>query len=294
MFETVNYQAAAIAVAFTAACSYFDLFNKRNIPEKLLFAFLGASAVASFILNGQELFIQGAMQSVIIAGLGYLAYRAGQLGLADVFVLCSIAIIMPAVNLSADWGYAAISFSVPAVLLVFFVSVISFSYIMATYYFVKVMLAKTQSAKKIQLWLDKKVLFVVAAIVFFVLAHTFANKLIGMDGTKSIIGATFPVLMLFFGLFMPEIKDSMIEDVEVGKLELEDVVAVEKMDGAFVKKHNIGKLIDDKNLMAIKKSGLKRIPVYTGMPPFLPFILIGLLVVILFNNYIAGILLPAL
>ncbi|MFA5105734.1 MAG: prepilin peptidase [Candidatus Micrarchaeia archaeon] len=293
MIEPMNYTAAAIAVIFSAACSYYDLFNRRNIPEKLLWAFLVAAVGASFILNGTDALANGAMQAAIIAVIGYLSYRAGQMGLADVFVLASIAILIPAVNLSADWGYAAVTFSVPAVLLVFFASVISFSYIMAAYYFAKIALgygARRGHAAGIKQ--GKKTVFALGAIGIFALAYLFCAALLGIGAYRSAVAATFPALMFFFALFMPEIKESMVEQVAVGKLELEDVIAVEKMDQKAVQKYGIGRLIDSKNLIAIKKAGLKAVPVYTGMPPFLPFMLLGLLIVILFNGYIAAAFLP--
>ncbi len=295
MFETMNYIAAGIAVLFSIACSYYDLFNKRNIPEKLLWAFLAIAAVASFALNGQDGFVNGAIQAAIIAAIGYLSYRAGQMGLADVFVLCSIALLVPAIDLSIDWGYAAASFSVPAVLLVFFAAVISFSYIMAVYYFYKVVLAgsgKKRPRYAPEIKDGKKALFVAGSILIFIIAYGFSNAIIGIGAAKSAIAATFPVLMFFFAYFMADIKDTMVEDVPVGRLELEDVIAVEKMDPKKTAKYGIGRLIDKDNLIAIKKSGAKSVPVYTGMPPFLPFILLGLLIVILFNGYIAAAFLP--
>ncbi len=291
MFENINIAAAAIAVAFGIACSYYDLFNKRNIPENLLWAFLGIAAVASFAINGQAGFLQGALQAAVIAAIGYVSYKTGQMGLADVFVLCSIALLIPFVSLTADWGYAAFSFAIPAVLLVFFAAVVSFSYIMAFYYFAKVGIAKKKSAGKF-MGIEKRIAFAAGLALIFSVGFLFLSSYLGIDAGKAALASTFPCLLFFFAFFMPDIKDSMIEFVPVSKLELEDVVAVEKLDTALVQKFGIGRLIDEKNIAAIKKSRLKSVPVYTGMPPFLPFLLIGLLIVIFFNAQIAAMFLP--
>jgi len=76
----------------------------------------------------------------------------------------------------------------------------------------------------------------------------------------------------------------MVESVQVSKLQEEDVLALEKMDASLVKKLKLQPLIDGKIILALKKSKVKAVPVYTGMPFFLPYLFLGLLLAVLFGD----------
>ena len=96
--------------------------------------------------------------------------------------------------------------------------------------------------------------------------------------------------LVFFSLFMPEIKASMVEKIPISKLQCEDVMALEQMP-ELAKKLKLSPVISEKAIAALKHAKIKSVPVYTGMPFFLPYLFIGLVFTLLFGDllyYIAA------
>ena len=84
----------AAAVLFTAAAAYFDLFNKKWVPNGLLYGFAAAAVLANVVFWG-PVSIQALAFGVAAFLLAYPLYRMGQLGGADVFAIASIAATVP-------------------------------------------------------------------------------------------------------------------------------------------------------------------------------------------------------
>ncbi|MFA6214710.1 MAG: prepilin peptidase, partial [Candidatus Micrarchaeia archaeon] len=84
-----------VALAFTGAAAYFDMFNRKWVPDALLWGFLGSALLLNVIFFDTALFAQALTAAIIIAALTYALYRMGQLGGADVFVMASIALAVP-------------------------------------------------------------------------------------------------------------------------------------------------------------------------------------------------------
>jgi hypothetical protein len=96
--------------------------------------------------------------------------------------------------------------------------------------------------------------------------------------------------LIFFSLFMPEIKASMASKVPVARLQCEDVLALEQMP-ALSKKLALSPVIGKQTIAALKRAKVKSVMVYTGMPFFLPYLFIGLIFTLLFGDllyYIAS------
>ena len=89
--------------------------------------------------------------------------------------------------------------------------------------------------------------------------------------------------LIFFSLFMPEIKASMVEKIPTSRLQCEDVLALEQMP-LLAKKLKIQPLISEKTIAALKRAKIKSVPVYTGMPFFLPYVFVGLVFALLFGD----------
>ena len=91
------------------------------------------------------------------------------------------------------------------------------------------------------------------------------------------------VSLVFFSLFMPEIKASMVEKIPTSRLQCEDVMALEQMP-ELAKKLKLAPVIDEKAIAALRRAKIKSVPVYTGMPFFLPYLFIGLVFTLLFGD----------
>jgi len=90
----------AIALIGTIIVTYFDIFNNRNIPNNLLYAFLAVAFITSIVFFSSEIFIYSIIQFAIIGILGFGLYKMGQLGGADVF--CALLNCAPPPN-SPHW-----------------------------------------------------------------------------------------------------------------------------------------------------------------------------------------------
>ena len=89
---------------------------------------------------------------------------------------------------------------------------------------------------------------------------------------------------IFFLVFREAINEGITEKVLVSKLPPDgDVLAKEKM-APLMKKLKIGPVIEEKELAILKKAKVKEVWIYSKLPPFLPFVLIGLLASLFFGN----------
>jgi hypothetical protein len=80
--------------------------------------------------------------------------------------------------------------------------------------------------------------------------------------------------------------ESMIVTKNIEQIEPEDVLAIEKINEKTIKKIKLGRLITKEQLERMKRSRIKKWPIF-DLPQFLPFILIGLMLYILFGDFIS-------
>ena len=151
-------------------------------------------------------------------------------------------------------------------------------------------ISKNLSEGKIQFSAKKLAGPLILALVLVVFTSALLTLPFSIPTTYVAIVAFLILSLLFFSLFKDDIKDSMIEMLPVSRLQEEDVLALEKMPPEFVKKLKLQPLMDAKAISAIKKSKVKKVPVYTGMPFFLPYLFIGLLFTVLLGDLLTYIL----
>jgi Flp pilus assembly protein protease CpaA len=267
------------AAAFTGAAAYYDAFNKKWVPDSLLWCFLGTSILLNIIFFEPALFIQAALTAMVVASLTYALYRMGQLGGADVFVMASIALAVPYL----PHPLLAPPQSIPYP---FFLSVLAPTGIA----FIAHMLIRfiPQMSKQVS---HGKVKFTIQklagpAIVLFTLL-VFGTAVSSLPvafppsyfATISFLGGA----LIFFSLFMPEIKASMASKVPVARLQCEDVLALEQMP-SLSKRLSLQPVIGKGTIAALKRAKIKSVIVYTGMPFFLPYLFIGLVFTLLFGD----------
>ena len=61
-----------IAVAFTGAAAYYDLFNKKWVPNWLVYAFLACALAINLVFFEETLFIQAAVFAAVVFAASYL------------------------------------------------------------------------------------------------------------------------------------------------------------------------------------------------------------------------------
>ncbi len=276
----------AAALLFTGAAAYFDAFNKKWVPNYLVYGFLIAALALNIIFFEQQSFTLAVIFGVAAFALTYPLYRLGQLGGADIYILSSIALAIPYLPnaLLAQQQAPPYPFIVSALAPA---GVLFILHMLSRFLpFISNQIAKG----KIALTPAKLAGPALLLLAFAAFATTLSSLPVALPPAYfAILGFLF-VSLLFFSLFKDEIKSSMVEFLPLARLQEEDVLALEQMDKPLVQKLKLPALIDKNAIAALKKSRLKKVPVYTGMPFFLPYLFFGLLITILFGDLLSSLL----
>ena len=261
----------AIALIGTIIVTYFDIFNNRNIPNNLLYAFLAVAFITSIVFFSSEIFIYSIIQFAIIGILGFGLYKMGQLGGADVFVLCSIVLLLPILPTGEET-----LFNFPLALPLLLYGGVAFA-VYSVLYFGKIIMHQKN--------LKPNYIYLALLIPYFIFAFIFLNAPF-FSTIYFMIASLLLLSSIFFLVFRDAIYKGISEKVLVSKLPPDgDVLAKEKM-GPLMKKLKIGPVIEEKELKILKKAKVKEVWIYSQLPPFLPFVLVGLLASLFFGNLI--------
>ena len=269
-----------VAAAFTGAAAYYDMFNKKWVPNWLVYAFLAFALAINIIFFEQALFIQAAIFAALIFAASYLLYKFGQLGGADAYVLAAIAFTLPCLPKPLFAAEQAVPY--PFILSLLIPTGIAFILHMLARFIPYI--SKKISGGKIRFTAKKLIGPCILALVLIIFTSALLALPIAVPPTYVMIVAFLSLALLFFSLFKDEIKESMVEYVATSHLQEEDVLALEQMPPELVKRLNLQPLMDARIISALKKSKMKKVPVYTGMPYFLPYLFFGLLVTVLFGD----------
>jgi Flp pilus assembly protein protease CpaA len=266
-----------IALIGTSTACYYDIFNRKNVPEKFLYFFLGIS-IAINIFN-YSYFFSNTLSTLIAISLIlflFLLYRIGQIGGADVFVIASIYFAMPTISPIFGKESEIYFLNLPSI-----IPIIAFSSIVFLFFlFITKVEYCIKNIKKVKLQSVIEVAIIIFAFSFLLYSLSPIIK------TEFLI---FNLIILFFLCFLILFKDiiseSMIKIKDIKEIEPEDVLAIEKIDEKTVKKLKLNRLITEDQLEKMKKTKIRKWPIF-DLPQFLPFILIGLILYILFGDLI--------
>lgn len=270
------------AVAFTAAAAYFDVFNKKWVPNWLLYGFVASAILLNVVFFEQNLFLQALAFGIAAVIVSYPLYRAGQLGGADVYAYAAIAACIPFLPKPLLAGAQSIPY--PFILSVLAPTGIAFILHMLVRFIPYI---SRQIAKgKVSFTAEKLAAPAIVSFAFCFFIYSLSSLPVSLPGQYLAIVSFLFVALVFFSLFKNDIKDSMVEAVPISSIQEEDVLAIEKMDASLVKKLGLSALVSAKMLSTLRKAKLKKAPVYTRMPFFLPYLLFGLLFTIIFGDLI--------
>ncbi len=278
-WETVRI---LVAVAGVVAGAYYDLFNKKNVPNTFLYGFLAIAFVVNLLAFDPLVSVYAILQAAAVFVLTYfLLYKTGQWGGADGFILTAVALLLPVAPhpvLANPMGGVV---TLPFVASVFFVSGLSFMlWMLVRSLPVAIQAIRTKGVIEQKAWVGAFMI----ALAYFVFSMVVSN--LGVMSSSYFALITGVVLLsVYFVLFMEPIKASMVEWVALKQVEEEDILAVDRMDPALVKKYAVGRLVDSA-LLSRLKSVHSKIPVYKKLPPFIPHLLVGLALSVLFGDVI--------
>ncbi len=279
-------QFEAIRIGISLAClllaTYYDLFNRRNVPVQLTYLMLAAG----FLLNLATLDFNGiiypAAAALAILAVGYLAYRTGQIGGADILIFAALALLLPEAPKSLlSLSSAKLPLSYPFIISIFVLSGL-FSIIgISLTYLPRVFAAVRKGKVKV----SGSSAFSSAAILFcYALVLYMLNTAFGLPAPQMVAVAALVLLTALLILFKDGISESMIEWIPFSRIDNEDVIALDKLDPKLVEKYSLQKVLTPPELAKLKKTGLKKFPIFTGMPPFVPYILLALIFLLIFGD----------
>ncbi len=251
------------------ATSYYDIFNNKNIPEKLLFGFLGVSLIINFYFFHEDLSIFAFILALVIGILGFVLNRFGQLGSADVIVLSSIVLLLP-----IHPSFSGLLFNFPFIFSLLVFSGVLFSLYVVGNFGLKILKLKKTNPNKLALI----ILLPYAVFLYMYFQFPFFSP-----AYFSIISIV-TISTMFFMLYKEDINKMLVEKVSLKKAEEEDVLALEFMSKKLVEKYKLQRLLTKEELSRLKKLKIKELWIYTHLPPFLPFLLVGFVISLFFSN----------
>ncbi|MFH0884918.1 MAG: prepilin peptidase [Candidatus Micrarchaeota archaeon] len=265
---TMPGEAVRIILAFlgTSVTAYYDVFNKKNIPDQLLFAFLAIAFIVNLVFYDATLFMFSIGITVFLSAIGYLFYRVGQLGGADLFVLAAIMLLLP-----IHPSYSGLPFNLPFIFSVFIFSGILFALYVLLYFGFKL----TQVEAK------PKLLYALVLIPYALFAYFFINSFLFSPVFFAFVTISI-FATVFFMMFRDTLNQMLAEELPVSQLEPEDVLALEVMNKDMIERYKIPRLMNKDEIARLKKTKVGEVWVYTKLPPFVPFILLGMVLAMLF------------
>lgn len=272
----------AALIIVTLAYAFFDVFNKRNVPD--LFAYgtvlLGILLTLTYPLPTVEISLAIA---AIIAVLGYVTYRTGILGAGDTFEFLFISLVMP--MQLVPMLISAPLFPSPFILSVFIATGYATIILTPAYYMLK---AKRKTGR---IQADRRGTQAAAAlIVAYMLLIAALDYISGNALLVSVIMLLVAVPSSIILIFKQAIYEGMTQLVYPSQLELGDMIATNMMgksDLAYFRKRSrhFDRLATAKVMSEIR--GIKRkIPVYKNAIPLALFTFIGVVVSLLVGNVV--------
>lgn len=258
-----------IAFAGVAVATYFDLFNNKNIPNYFLYGFLAVAFIANLFFYQENLFIFSILVAAFLSAVGYVFYRLGQIGGADLFVLASVMLLLPIQPSFVDMPIG-MPFIFPVLI---FGGVLFALYIMISFG-MKLMGKEDRHPK----WL-----FLLLAVPYIIFSYVYVTSIL-FSWMYFVILTLLFMAIIFFLVFRDDLMNLLAERMKVTQLEEEDVLALELMDKELVKKYDLKRLATKKEIERMQELGVEEVMVYSQMPAFIPFILAGMALALLFGG----------
>ncbi|MFN7991570.1 MAG: hypothetical protein U0R44_05415 [Candidatus Micrarchaeia archaeon] len=255
-----------LAFAGTAVAAYYDLYNKKNVPDNFLFAFLGIAFIVNAFFYQETLFWFSLAVAAFFSAVGYLFYRVGQLGGADVLVLASVMLLLP-----IHPAFAGMPFNLP-----FVFSVIVFSGVIFALYVLAFF-----GWKLTQVEAKPDLMYGLMLIPYLLFAYVYVNSFL-FSPVYFIFITILLFAVVFFLMFKRQFNQLLAEEMPVSQLEPEDVLALEVMNRDLVERYKLQRLLTKEEIARLKKTKVSELWVYTKLPPFVPFILAGMILAMFF------------
>jgi len=256
----------AASLAILAVCTYFDLFKDKNIPDKVLYA-SAAIAIIIALPAPQNLLLMEFAQAGLLAIACYVFYRMGYLGGAEMFVMPAIALLLPVPPVMS-----AVFLNFPFILFTLLFSGMLFALTNFMYFGYRL----SKSGAKLKLNAEGTSM----ALMTLIFAVVYMSTPIGNPAILAVV-ISLGLMSFLYYTYKPELEEIMSGEVDVEKAE-EEVVNMKKLDEKAREIFKLSPLVTADAIIKLKKLGISKIVVMKGMPPYMPFLLAGEIVAILY------------
>ncbi|MEM0154511.1 MAG: hypothetical protein QW814_01600 [Methanothrix sp.] len=278
---------------FAFAYMMFDIFNNRNVPSYFAYATLAVGAVFTLLYLNLTLIFYSALIAVATLGFGYVVYRIGQLGAADVIELAALSLIIP--FLSKPLIFGTVQPYMPMALSIVINSGIAALIVVPLYYIPKALATKQRNYKHNTSATYFRMALIVTIYCFFGIFLIFAlHASYAAIGILLVIAAGSALVIAYEGRMMAY----MSQYVTYKKMEAGDIIATgmmesKEIDYAYRKLKHFERLVTPELINELKsKMPKRRFPVYKKPIPFAVPIFIGAVTALAFGNVLLF-LLPA-
>ncbi|MCL4389017.1 hypothetical protein M1397_00155 [Candidatus Marsarchaeota archaeon] len=271
----------------------FDIFNKRNIPLWFAYPALAYAALLTVLyFNVNLIGISAAIAAVVLA-LGYVVYRLGFLGGADVIELATLSLILPFQKIPLLNSVNQIG--MPFIISLFIASGVSALILVPLYYLPKAKVGRMRIGREIP---RSAVIKSISIGVIYAVFYMFLAFEIGVSVSGAIVLLAMVLGSIAIILFENPLTKCMIRTVDVSAIEEGDLIAmnmISQKDIEMLGKRigSFGRLATSDLIKEMKRKKIRiKLPVYKKAVPLAAPIFIGIVISILFGNIILFLLIP--
>ncbi len=273
-----------ILLALALAYAIFDVFNKRNVPNKFVYFSVVIGIIATLAYY-PDVYIMGvsALIAAIIGSLGYIIYRKGILGAGDVFEFILISLFIPLQPMPLLVNMP--QFYLPFILSVFVVTGYV-SFISIAFYYL--LFVRNPEMERRMEGGRKSAIISSAFLTMYVLLIYVMGRINGFSSSAVLLIALVAIPSSIVLAYEKLINARMVAMIIPGKLEDGDMIAVNMMnreESNYFTKHykGFGRLATHA-LVKDMKHEKKKLPVYRNAPPLALFMFAGVILALLFGN----------
>ncbi len=288
----MNFELIRIAAALlgTGAAAYQDA-KTSFIDDKLTISMIALGTLFNVLVFDWDFALYSIGITAVIFAIGYVLYRAGQLGGGDVLLFCGLQALLPyypaeaMAQLFSAAGIAAQQMVFFEPVLPFFVSiylVCSFLGMAISGYIYALKLYKKTGFKKLRP--DALMGGATLAAALFIIY--WLNFEFGVSQQKVALIGLLLAPAVFLVIFKKDVSEKVaLRWIPRKEFEDEDIISTELLPQKIVEKYKIERVLTTeqrKILEAVElKEGIHKFPVQKDLPRFGPYILAGLVVCLL-------------
>jgi len=266
-FELIRY----LIVLIGTLLSTFTDIKSGLILDKITYPMIALGVLFTLFDVVVEQSLTQLVVPLGVFAIGYGLYYAGKIGGGDVKIFTAFALLLPFYQ------------NQPFVLNVLLIAVLS-SITVISAYFVFGYWRKGINWKECKKDVWKSALLAIAVLLYLLVMFQL--------GFLSLLHIVVLVVPMLFGLvalaFQKGIyKEFFLKHVSINQIEEDEIIAREFIEPAIL--HGAGLsikgVISKKEAKKLVSAGLTKIPVYRSLPPFAPFLLLGVIISFFFPDF---------